>query len=128
MRGGGWGVMGWGVGGDGFSTTTQGLGLRVVTGLKLGRESPRSQVVTCLPRQSVGGSESIRTRVRTRSPLLKTTALRGELTLGGPFEDSGVVRLSLDEVWGGRLRVLYPRSRRHVCVSLFLISDLRLSV
>ena len=42
------------------------------------------------PRQSVGGGKSIQKRVRTRSPLLKTTAVRKKLTFGDPFEDSGV--------------------------------------
>ena len=46
-----------------------------------------------LPRQSVEGGKSIQKRVRTRFPLLKTTALRGKLTFGDPFEDSGVVVL-----------------------------------
>jgi hypothetical protein len=47
-----------------------------------------------LPRQSVGGGKSIQKRVLTRSPLVKTTALRGKLTFGDPFEDSGVVLMA----------------------------------
>ena len=42
------------------------------------------------PRQSVGGGKSIQKRVRKRFSLLETTALRGKLTFGDPFEDSGV--------------------------------------
>ena len=37
------------------------------------------------PRQSVKGGKSIQKRVLTRSPLLKTPALRGKLTFGDPF-------------------------------------------
>ena len=42
------------------------------------------------PRQSVGGGKSIQKRVGTRFLLLKTAALRGKLTSGDPFEDTGV--------------------------------------
>jgi len=44
-----------------------------------------------LPSQSVWGGKFIQKRVRTRFPLLKTTALKGKSTFGDPFEDSGVV-------------------------------------
>ena len=44
-----------------------------------------------LPRQSVGGGEFIRKRLRKRSPLLKPTTLEGNLTFGDPFLDSCVV-------------------------------------
>ena len=44
-----------------------------------------------LPRQSVGGGRFLQKRAYARSPLLKTTASKGKLTLGDPFEDSGVV-------------------------------------
>ena len=36
------------------------------------------------PRQSVGRDKLIQKRLRRRSPLLKTTALRGELTFDDP--------------------------------------------
>ena len=39
----------------------------------------------CIPRQSVGGGQSIQKCARKHSPLLKTTALRGKLTFGDPF-------------------------------------------
>ena len=43
------------------------------------------------PRQSDGVGKSLQNHVCTRSPLLKTTALRGrELAFGDPFQDSGV--------------------------------------
>ena len=50
-----------------------------------------------LARQSVGGGKFIQKRGYPRSPLLKTTALKGKLTFGNPFLDSGVVSLQVLE-------------------------------
>ena len=65
----------------------------------------------CNPRQSVGGGKFIQKRVRTRFPLLKTTALRGKLTFGDPFEDSGVDRavssvISLSAISAGTRQIV----------------------
>ena len=59
-----------------------------------------------LPRQSVEGGKSIQKRVRTRFPLLKTTALRGKFTFGDPFKNSGVARCVLH---GGLYRDAHER-------------------
>ena len=44
----------------------------------------------CGPRQSGGGGKTLQNRAYARSPLLKITALRGKLTFGDLFSDSGV--------------------------------------
>jgi hypothetical protein len=68
-----------------------------MSGLLLMSEVPLNDVLVCSsltralpPRQSVGRGKSIQKRVRTRFSLLKITALRGKLTFGDLFEDSGV--------------------------------------
>ena len=55
------------------------------------KKQPTPQKVVFVPRQSVGAGKFIQNRLRRRSPLFKTTALRQKLTFGGPFLDSGVV-------------------------------------
>ena len=44
-----------------------------------------------VPRQSVGGGKFLQERAYTRSPLLKIIALKGELTFGDLFQESGLV-------------------------------------
>ena len=50
--------------------------------------------------------------VRTRFPLLKTTALREKLTFGDPFEDSSVVLVPPSSTIDGFCSVLHFRSMR----------------
>jgi hypothetical protein len=58
---------------------------------KLGKvDAEEALFPTFPPRQSVGGGKFIQKRRYPRSPLLKTTALKGKLTFGDPFLDSGV--------------------------------------
>ena len=46
--------------------------------------------LTCTPRQIVAGGKFVQNQLRSRLPLLQTTALAGKLTFGDPFLDSGV--------------------------------------
>ena len=66
------------------------------------------------PRQRVEEGKFLQKRAYARSPLLKTIALKGELSFGDPLLDSGVVPAGDERVSGWRalahlvLRILHP--------------------
>jgi len=66
-----------------------------------------------LPRQNFGGGQFIQKRGYPRSLLLKTTALKGKLTFGDPFLDSGAVTPNV-----ALLLLVHPRNLRLVRLSL----------